>query len=51
LLRDRYASIDVELIQGSGGVFEVRRDGELVFSKDRIGRFPNDDEIFAELGD
>jgi selT/selW/selH-like putative selenoprotein len=48
-LRERYADIEVELIKGSGGAFEVCRDGELIFSKDRLGRFPDDEEIFAAL--
>jgi len=38
-----------ELIESSGGVFEVRIDGDLVFSKKSIGRFPEDHEIFDKL--
>ncbi|MBX2826427.1 MAG: Rdx family protein [Gammaproteobacteria bacterium] len=34
---------------GSGGVFEIVRDGELVFSKRSLGRFPTDEEIDALL--
>jgi selT/selW/selH-like putative selenoprotein len=48
-LRNRYDEIDVELIKGSGGAFEVRREGELLFSKHRVGRFPDDEEIFEVL--
>jgi len=36
---------DVELIESSGGAFEVFRDGRLLFSKKRLGRFPTDAEI------
>jgi selT/selW/selH-like putative selenoprotein len=36
---------DVELIESSGGAFEVYRDGRLLFSKKQLGRFPTDDEI------
>jgi selT/selW/selH-like putative selenoprotein len=32
--------IDATLVAGSGGVFDVRCDGELVFSKFSAGRFP-----------
>lgn len=39
----------MELIKGTGGAFEVRRDGELIFSKLRLGRFPEKEEIFAAL--
>ena len=36
---------DVTLIAGSGGVFEIVRDGELLFSKKKLGRFPTDEEV------
>ncbi len=36
---------DVELVESSGGAFEVYRDGRLLFSKKQLGRFPTDDEI------
>jgi selT/selW/selH-like putative selenoprotein len=36
---------DVELVKSSGGAFEVFRDGELLFSKKRLGRFPTEAEI------
>jgi selenoprotein W-related protein len=39
----------VELVPGSGGVFEVSFDGDLVFSKARERRFPEDDEILGPL--
>ena len=48
-LRSRYDDIEVELIKSSGGAYEIRRDGELVFSRHRAGRFPEDEEIFAAL--
>lgn len=34
-----------ELIQSSGGVFEVERKGKLLFSKKQQNRFPEDDEV------
>jgi len=33
------------LIASSGGVFEVVVDGELLFSKKKLKRFPEDGEI------
>jgi len=36
-------------VESSGGVFEVSVDGRLVFSKKKLGRFPEDQEIFAHL--
>jgi selenoprotein W-related protein len=39
------AGIEPKLIEGSGGVFDVTLDGELIFSKKITGRFPEDAEI------
>jgi len=36
-----------ELIAGSGGVFDVMRDGKLIFSKHRVARFPKAGELAA----
>jgi len=33
------------VIQGGRGVFDVRADGQLVFSKKKMGRFPTNAEI------
>ena len=35
----------VELVGGSGGVFEVDVDGKNIFSKKALNRFPEDGEI------
>jgi predicted Rdx family selenoprotein len=37
--------VDPELIEGSGGVFDVLADETLVFSKKREGRFPKPGEV------
>ena len=37
--------IDATLIKGSGGQFEVMLDGQLIFSKKALGRFPETSEI------
>ena len=37
------------LIEGSGGAFEVRLDGKMVFSKLKTFRFPEHDEIFDAI--
>jgi selenoprotein W-related protein len=41
--------LTAELIKGTGGVFEVRLDGDLVFSKKATGRFPLPDEVEAAI--
>jgi selenoprotein W-related protein len=37
--------LEAKLIRGRGGVFEVRLDGETLFSKKRSGRFPEAGEV------
>jgi len=47
-VRDRIAKksqADINLVRSSGGVFEIKIDGELVFSKQASGRFPTDEEV------
>jgi len=39
------ANADVELIESSGGVFEIVVDGKLRFSKKKLNRFPTDEEV------
>jgi selT/selW/selH-like putative selenoprotein len=41
--------IPAQDIPGSKGQFDVLRDGELIFSKQQAGRFPEHDEVFSAL--
>jgi selT/selW/selH-like putative selenoprotein len=41
--------VDAELIKGSHGVFDVRVDGKVVYSKDATGRFPKAGEVAGLL--
>ena len=36
---------DVKLIRGGGGIFEIRRNGELLYTKAETGRFPEPGDI------
>ena len=47
-LKDK-AGIEISLVPGSGGVFDVKVDDRLVFSKHKIGRFPDEGEITTLL--
>ncbi|MCA9523621.1 MAG: Rdx family protein [Myxococcales bacterium] len=38
-----------QLVSGSGGVFEVRLDDQLVFSKKATGEFPNPTKLIEML--
>ena len=40
---------DVRLVESGGGVFEVTVDGDLVFSKKSLGRFPEGDEVARRI--
>ncbi|MYD46320.1 MAG: SelT/SelW/SelH family protein [Gammaproteobacteria bacterium] len=42
-------SATVEIIPGSGGIFDVDVDGELVYSKHQTGEFPNEDRLINSL--
>jgi selenoprotein W-related protein len=45
-LRRRYGfDLDITLVAGAGGVFEVVLDGRLLFSKRQLGRFPQQGEV------
>ena len=44
-LKSKFDGVGVELISSGGGVFEITLDGDLVFSKRSLGRFPEDGEI------
>ena len=48
-LEKAFPGIDVELIEGRGGVFEVKHKGNLVFSKKSLGRFPEKNEVIDLL--
>jgi len=39
----------VEVVTGVGGVFDVHVDGELVFEKSMLGRYPEPDDVMPLL--
>lgn len=38
-----------ELIQGRGGIFDVKLNGKLIYSKHQTGRFPEHDEVLKAI--
>ena len=53
-LRDELSNlfgINSELIESGGGVFEIRANGHLIFSKKELERFPNSGEIVQFIED
>lgn len=39
----------LEIVPGSGGIFDVHVDGELVFTKAMLGRYPEPDDVVPLL--
>jgi predicted Rdx family selenoprotein len=39
----------VELVTGAHGVFDVHVDGDLVFTKSMLGRYPDPDDVLPLL--
>ncbi len=50
-LAEVYPGCEVQLIDGSGGVFEVVVDGDLVFSKMALGRHAEEGEVLRLIGE
>ena len=44
-IRDAFPSAQVELIPSGGGRFEVKRDGQPVFEKSKLGRHAMPGEV------
>ncbi|MCH2060848.1 MAG: Rdx family protein [Verrucomicrobiales bacterium] len=44
-----FEGASVEIVEGSGGVFEVTVDGTLVYSKKETGRFPETGEVVSSI--
>ncbi len=44
-VKEAYPDVEVDLIESSGGLFEVTVDGNLVFSKQELGRHAEDGEV------
>ena len=43
--------LNSELIESGGGVFEIKVNGHLIFSKKELGRFPNPGEVVQFIED
>jgi len=41
--------VEVTFVQGSGGVLDVALDGQLIFSKKQVGRWPEVGELLAKI--
>lgn len=43
-MKEKFAA-DVKLISSDGGVFEIVADGNLIYSKKSLNRFPEEGEV------
>ncbi len=43
-------TIDTELVEGSGGVYKVWLDGQLVWDKKAMGGFPDEADLLQRIG-
>ena len=41
----------VEVVTGAGGIFDVHVDGDLVFEKSMLGRYPDPDDVIPLVRD
>lgn len=41
--------MEADLVAGGGGIFDVHQGDELVYSKFKSGRFPDETELVASL--
>lgn len=39
----------LEVVPGKGGIFDVHVDGELVFTKSMLGRYPQPDDVIPHI--
>ena len=44
---EKHPGTQVTLEKSGGGVFEIEKNGELVFSKKAVNRFPSEQEVEA----
>jgi len=47
----RALGVDSSLRRGSGGVFDVIVDGEIVYSKFKMGTFPDEAALVQQIGE
>lgn len=46
---EKETDAEVGLIEGDNGIFDVKLDGKIIYSKTQTGRFPEHDEVLDAL--
>lgn len=49
-IKSRFA-VDPEMIEGAGGIFDVKVDGALIYSKHETGEFPEHQLVLDKVGE
>ncbi len=49
MLKEHFEGINVELARGHSGIYDIRLDDEMIFSKNEAGRFPEDQELLDAI--
>ncbi len=50
-VKEAYPDAEMNLIEASGGLFEVTVDGDLIFSKKDLGRHAEEGEVLGLMRD
>jgi selenoprotein W-related protein len=50
-IEEEFPGTEVELIESSGGVFEVTKDGDLIYSKKQTGRHAEWEDVRDRLAE
>lgn len=50
-VKEAYPDAEMNLVEASGGLFEVTVDGDLVFSKKDLGRHAEEGEVLRLIGE
>jgi selT/selW/selH-like putative selenoprotein len=48
-IEKKFPDVAVSLIEGGRGIFDIKADGKLIYSKYQTGQFPDHDEILQML--
>ena len=48
-IRENYSNINIELVKGSGGVFDIQLNEQIIYSKTITKRFPYGNEINEKI--
>ena len=47
----QYFGLEMQLIKSSGGVFEIKLDGQLIYSKKQTGEFPEEMDVVNQISE